>query len=653
MDRACDADERISRYLLASGGASQQRRVLAAEASAPSTIGAPARSELVDRILMLVGWGIISANTARWLAEGACMDGVTGDELVALSRLGKSGKFAGNARRDLLRSFLPTEELPSLTLVKAPTKDKFGNKSWQGQFVMNPCTLLHTLYTSYRSEFEKMVVSIPPRQFWNQVDPRDPKFARLASMLAIPDWRDRAVPYLLHGDGAVFTKKNQNSLLGVQFSSLLADKTAPINIFPLFAVAKECRTTIAFGDGESCETLGPLWDAAIHYLNALYNGLHEKVDQLGQPWAKGTFEYKLARGDRRICGGEYFFVCWGLTHDLEYESNELKLAHFASARPCKNCGVEQRDGTATPITDLRRDGAWSTTLVADVELRTLHAIKRLEGVTIHHFAGDWMHTVCLGLLSYLLASVIADLLDLLPGSKTDKLSALWSLITQAFSTLCSSHRIATLTYSMFEHADGFACMTTKAAENVDLLYALQWVAAGLCGDTARDRHRTRVLDAMCCMYGIIKNGDIFLDEARFRELRAHADVFCLHYRWLTHDSINRLCVMRYHIVFKHHHFIHVVDAAQWMNPRATWCYTFEDFMGILVTSAKACIAGSSMRIIGNKVLENWLLVLGLRLFQSQNVSRQSVAISAQAKLKCRVRSRVEVDLGWATIQGLF
>ena len=52
---------------------------------------------------------------------------------------------------------------------------------------------------------------------------------------------------------------------------------------------------------------------------------------------------------------------------------------------------------------------------------------------------------------------------------------------------------------------------------------------------------------------------------------------------------------------------------QQLNPMFIWCYPFEDFVGVMILSARNCIAGSPMRIVGRKVIENWCLVSDLTM----------------------------------------
>ena len=89
-------------------------------------------------------------------------------------------------------------------------------------------------------------------------------------------------------------------------------------------------------------------------------------------------------------------------------------------------------------------------------------------------------------------------------------------------------------------------------------------------------------------------------------------LFYVHYAWLLHNSIDNN-VRNYPVVTKLHMMYHVVDLAKFMNPRFCWAYEWEHFMNTIVTAAKACLVGSPMTLIGNKVVQNVYVVLDLEL----------------------------------------
>ena len=114
------------------------------------------------------------------------------------------------------------------------------------------------------------------------------------------------------------------------------------------------------------------------------------------------------------------------------------------------------------------------------------------------------------------------------------------------------------------------------------------------------------------MYLIFKKGEMFLTTDESDKALENIDTFLEHYSWLVHYSIGR-GVLNYAIVTKTHMLWHIAHLSRYLNTRFCWTYQFEDFMNTMVVAAKACIAGSSMHVVGNKVMQNYTLVLDLML----------------------------------------
>ena len=106
---------------------------------------------------------------------------------------------------------------------------------------------------------------------------------------------------------------------------------------------------------------------------------------------------------------------------------------------------------------------------------------------------------------------------------------------------------------------------------------------------------------------------MFLSSDAFATTKELMDTFCEHYAWLAQDAVDKNHLV-YPILPKHHMLYHIVDLGRWLNPTSWWCYDAEDFMHVVVTTAKSSIAGSPMHIVGNKALQNALLVLDLMLY---------------------------------------
>ena len=80
-----------------------------------------------------------------------------------------------------------------------------------------------------------------------------------------PGWQDTTIPYMLHGDGAVFTFKNQQKLLSINVKSPVCDNRFSPHIIPLFSIVETVRCKLK--EGYLTDSLTDVW---AHVLQVLY-----------------------------------------------------------------------------------------------------------------------------------------------------------------------------------------------------------------------------------------------------------------------------------------------------------------------------------------------------------------------------------------------
>ena len=94
------------------------------------------------------------------------------------------------------------------------------------------------------------------------------------------------------------------------------------------------------------------------------------------------------------------------------------------------------------------------------------------------------------------------------------------------------------------------------------------------------------------------------------------DNFLLHY-----NHIATLCmgagVFNFNMTTKFHELWHILYLGRFLSPRMVWCYSFEDFIGKIKRSAQACVCGTPMQKIPEKVVDNYLRALSIQLEQWQ------------------------------------
>ncbi len=71
--------------------------------------------------------------------------------------------------------------------------------------------------------------------------------------------------------------------------------------------------------------------------------------------------------------------------------------------------------------------------------------------------------------------------------------------------------------------------------------------------------------------------------------------------------------MSWHQVPKFHFLEHLSLQSRFQNPKWSWTYTDEDFMGIMKDVAEACTVATPWDQVVPKVCEKWRLGYGLRL----------------------------------------
>eukprot|EP00969_Alexandrium_andersonii_P270120 11940096-Alexandrium_andersonii.AAC.1 len=112
------------------------------------------RSALAERLLQLVGWGLISSATAQWLAAGAVEDGLVGKTAVTkLANIGHGGEYPGNARRDLLKAFCSSMWVPSPLTLTLPVMLKDKKERLSPISMLSPVEVVETIFEQHPNMF--------------------------------------------------------------------------------------------------------------------------------------------------------------------------------------------------------------------------------------------------------------------------------------------------------------------------------------------------------------------------------------------------------------------------------------------------------------------------------------------------------------------
>jgi hypothetical protein len=570
-------------------------------------------SILVSRLLLIWGWGLLSAPVVQWLAEGAVMDGLINEHIKQLSKIGDHGLYPGNMRRDLIRMFWPAMKLPQPMCIKIHVrKPRTSLVTKKGHAMINPLEFIDQIYDQYPELFSLMI-GRNTKGFWEAVSPQDPKFDNLTDLFTIPNWQETTFPVIIHGDAVQFTTKNKNSLYCMQWKSLLA-YGFDLAIILLSCIPKCIRAS--WFKHDRFDSAIEIWTYIAHFFNAMYSGERPRLDPYGKPWPKDSVEAHNI--DKPFLGGKHRIVVWRLTGDLEHHANEFLLSHFNSNFPCSHCCVNRIEGAPLQVTDLARNAEWKKPehQLSNRDVPTSHPVWSIHGVTRAHAIGDLMHTGEGGVVLYCMGGAMRELTQestMYEGSTIEKrTSELFNDIQKQYKELNSDSKLNALYPSMFapDHT-GFPCLHAKCAESRHLVPAMCLVLRERGVHNRLDAHRLEAFEQLQRMYRIIAEGDMFLTAREAADILDAVERFLVHYNFL-HKYWQSRGKLLYNITIKAHILWHIAYDARYLNPRSAWVYDFEDFVGKIMKCAKACVAGTPMHLISHKVCMNFLLVTELQ-----------------------------------------
>ena len=183
-------------------------------------------------------------------------------------------------------------------------------------------------------------------------------------------------------------------------------------------------------------------------MNAAYTGIHPETDPDDNPWPEGSDQEAWA--GKPLCEGKWRFVCWNLTGDLEFLSNELKMPHVGSNYPCWFDSVCRDPSSDCLLTDLAGNARWKRTLIPCPDgccvQPSHHTIFQIHGLTRYHVPGDLMHTGDLGVVANLNGSVLWELLYDGPyrGNEDARLASIENILREHYERRGSTSRIGRL-----------------------------------------------------------------------------------------------------------------------------------------------------------------------------------------------------------------
>ena len=175
---------------------------------------------------------------------------------------------------------------------------------------------------------------------------------------------------------------------------------------------------------------------------------------------------------RPLCGdGRNYFLGFPfiLRGDLDWFLKRMKLQNYGSAFPCNLCRCNLSD---VPWNDLRRLALSLTTTWDDASWKAAHAnckclLYRLDFFSFLTTSVDWLHTMHIGILQYVYASILTLLVyHELPGSPNDNIKTVMQFLRQYWKLNPTPAHFRYIRLSMFsvDPDEGYPKLKGRASE---------------------------------------------------------------------------------------------------------------------------------------------------------------------------------------------
>lgn len=367
------------------GGAQQRTRNYEAERFRAENV----RSELVDFLIQRFSWGELSATMVQQIAKAASNDMENAGkgrikEWDILGRMGSSGHNKNLIYRDLRRKLPPAAldlTQQAVPVKCSPSRGIIQHCAFQRLPLISPSHVFQKIWNL--GKFDKCFLQdlSSLERFWNDVGEHPALLHHPIKKLA--NYKRRAIPLALHGDGAPVTQQigsGSKSCLFISMRSLVAPSHQH---FLLAAVWTHMITK-----GASMNTVNSVWAAL-------------SKDFLSMQTTDGATT------------GGFVGVLIFSTGDLEYFNQFHECAHWRSNFPCSLCSVHK---------DKLSD--WKS--VGDLSADTWSSLPRSHPCPLFRsllspsaICPDWMHSKHLGVDQRFLGSVVWMLVfKLSPPSST-------------------------------------------------------------------------------------------------------------------------------------------------------------------------------------------------------------------------------------------
>ena len=245
----------------------------------------------------------------------------------------------------------------------------------------------------------------------------------------------------------------------------------------------------------------------------------------------------------------------------------------------------------------------------------IHGLSTCSGLRCWHacVCGNVLHLLCY---------------DVLPNTPAANMQFVWKEIDRLYHERNTTSQFPHLELRSFcdpskPHAD-FRLLKGKGAQvrHLVLILALIW-RQHLRRGNRNDRHVEKLLDHLVLFYNCLDYTDckgmhpFHLPKQIAKELLKHVEQFLWHYSFLAEKSLTHVpakCL--WNITPTHHYFWHLAMQANDLNPRMSWCYANEDFVGKISTIGMSCRHGQVAASRSKSLMAKYILGIVLRMFHA-------------------------------------
>ena len=226
---------------------------------------------------------------------------------------------------------------------------------------------------------------------------------------------------------------------------------------------------------------------------------------------------------------------------------------------------------------------------------------------------DILHTVDLGFAGTLCSSVLNHWTA--GRKREEQVADIWNMIREAYDKLRTGDRLNNLNLGTFIHGrPARPGMKTKASETRHLVPAMAIVARRRGVRTAVQRHCAEALEHLARFYVICEGQGMFMEEAAAADAFEQMKQSLQHYAWL-HMHFYKLSPESgmFPVRPKFHWCYHIGASTKYMNPRHSWTYRNEDWVGRMSRLALSCAHGTRSIKIMKSFVQKYLCMLNHRL----------------------------------------